>query len=538
MISQCEPTRKERVLALIVFAVVLVSSLLTLTRFPEPHIDEANRGSLASAFYHTGAFTTDLRGDLLGFDEATAGAGRLYAVGLGSFFEVFGTRLFVARLFSMTGWLLTVVMIYLIGWRLFDSSAGLFAALVFTLTARPFLASHCARPDIWTVATVLCVTYFYLHTRRFPTPARHFMLGLLLLWPVEQHFAAVWLLLPVAFLVFVDNYRDRRGRCLIGAFALGGLLAVAAFFVLQFFPDPARVAQQFRSGGADFGLGKSQSDGMLERLVWTVDMFLAKPAASYRSNILFSVMLPGMILYTLYALFGLASAVYRGSISDELLLALWGIGLLTFAFGMAHKNPFYALMWDPFFALFAGAAITGSGGLREKIPALRKASPVVLIAPLVIVSLLGRLALTGLVWPYDNAAYQDQLAENVPDGVDLMAPGPMWYTFRETTDFTSDWYFATWACHRESPLTQEDMADLLSDLEIDYVIDQGELDLLFDCPNRLPPDAPANYTSLLEDSCAVVERTEKPPMPGGRLTTDSTLTTVYDCRGAFSDRYP
>ncbi|MBN1123267.1 MAG: glycosyltransferase family 39 protein [Anaerolineae bacterium] len=533
-VSQREPSRRERLLALIVFVVVLVSSLLTLTRFPEPHTDEANRGSIAVSFYESGQFTTDLRGDLLGFDEATAGAGRLHAVGLGAAFRVLGIRLVAARLVSMVGWLLAVVMTFLVGQSLFDSRAGLISALVFALTARSFIASHYARPDIWTAATTLCVIYYYLHARRNPTPARYFALGILMLWPVEQHFVAAWLLVPIAGLVVAENIRTGRGRLQIGAYVAGSVIAVAAVWALQFLPDPVHAMHQLRPGNTAYG--DLYSGGVIDRVVWSVAMFISGSLMPYRSSTLVYIMLPGMILYTLYALFGLSSAMIRRSDADKRLVALWGIALLAFTFGMAHKNMSYAVIFDPYFALFIGAALSGAGGLREKLPALRNASLSAMIAPLVIVSVICRLVFTSLVWPYDNATYQDRLADKVPPDVHLMAPAPLWYTFHETNDFTADWYFATWACNRETPLAQEDMAGLMGDLEIDYVIDQGWLDTLFDCPNLLPPDASAMYEALLEESCAVVDEIDKPTFPGGGYSVDSPVTVIYDCRGAFSDQ--
>jgi 4-amino-4-deoxy-L-arabinose transferase-like glycosyltransferase len=434
----------------------------------------------------------------------------------------------------MLGWLLAVVLIYLVGRNLFDGTAGLASALVFALAARPFIASHYARTEIWVAAATLGVMYYYLHTRRFPTPARYFVLGLVTFWPVEQHFVAVPLLVPIALLIVVENYRTGRGRIQISTFALGGIMAAAAVWALQFLPDPALALSQLMPENAAYG--SLNSSGMLDRIIWAVAMFVAGSLAPYRSALLVYAMLPGMILYTLYALFGLASALIRRSESDRLLLVLWGIALLIFTFGISHKNLSYAVIFDPYFALFIGAAISGAGGLREKLPALRNASPTVLIAPLVIVSVICRLVFTGLVWPYDNAAYQDQLADKVPPGVHLMAPAPMWYTFQETNDFTADWYFATWACNGESPLTQEDMADLMGRLEIDYVIDQGWLDTLFDCSNLLPPDASATYEALLEESCAIVDEVDKPTFPGGGYDADHPVTVIYDCRGAFSDQ--
>jgi hypothetical protein len=79
------------------------------------------------------------------------------------------------------------------------------------------------------------------------------------------------------------------------------------------------------------------------------------------------------------------------------------------------------------------------------------------------------------------------------------------------------------------------MADLLRDLEIDYVIDQGKFDTLFGCPNLLPTDASASYKALLEESCTIVEEVEKPTFPGGGYDSDNPVTVVYDCRGAFPD---
>jgi hypothetical protein len=89
-VSQREPSRKERLLALIVFAVILISSLLTLTRFLEPHADEIAWASVFVNFVDSGHFSMGYLGDLYGFDQTAAGAGRMFVFGLGSFFWIFG----------------------------------------------------------------------------------------------------------------------------------------------------------------------------------------------------------------------------------------------------------------------------------------------------------------------------------------------------------------------------------------------------------------------------------------------------------------
>jgi 4-amino-4-deoxy-L-arabinose transferase-like glycosyltransferase len=141
---------------------LLVGSLLCLPNLGGPalwDIDEGNNAECALEMYESGNFITPSFNYKLRVDKPVL----LYWLQM-SAYRVFGVNEFAARLPSALASLLTLLVLYELGRRLFDRSAALLAGLVLAGSVSFAAAAHFANPDaLLNLCTLLTLWCFWNH---------------------------------------------------------------------------------------------------------------------------------------------------------------------------------------------------------------------------------------------------------------------------------------------------------------------------------------------------------------------------------------
>ncbi len=144
---------------------LLVGSALCLPNLGGPalwDIDEGNNAACALEMYESGNYITPSFNTKLRVDKPVL----LYWLQV-SAYRVFGVNEFAARLPSALASLLTLLVLYELGRRLFDRSAALLAGLVLAGSVSFTAAAHFANPDallnLCTLGTLWCFWNHYKH---------------------------------------------------------------------------------------------------------------------------------------------------------------------------------------------------------------------------------------------------------------------------------------------------------------------------------------------------------------------------------------
>lgn len=144
------------ILLLSIVSGVLV--MASLTAYPLPGCDEATCAGSAVSLMQDGrvALQSWGIGEPVERDLNALLFGRTYAAGLALLFTVFGRSLFVARLFSLLGWLCACSLMYRLAHRVLDQpTIALLAILIFATSVKAVYVAHFARPESWLAAAIL-----------------------------------------------------------------------------------------------------------------------------------------------------------------------------------------------------------------------------------------------------------------------------------------------------------------------------------------------------------------------------------------------
>jgi len=218
----------------------------------------------------------------------------------------------------------------------------------------------------------------------------------------------------------------------------------------------------------------------------------------------------------------------RRSESDRLLLAFWGISVIAFALAMAHKNPYYGILWDPLLALMAGAAVAAAVRWLpdKKLPVSQSTLALILIGPVLAANLGAQVWLTYKFSPRDVDQYQGQVAELVPDDTHVLADLTLWPALHDSNPFTSDQVFhecgPAGLC---GPLDAAEIGRLIDDLGIEIVIEDGATGSAV-----TPTGIDAALAEYLQSACTVIGSVDDPYFGAYGPDAQGQPTVVYDCR--------
>ena len=203
----------------------VVFNLSTLTRYPTVTCDEAFYARTALNYF---------RGVMSGSGWPHSGInfyflyGRLYWLMLGAILTFATHSIFAARLVSLFGWAVLIILTYILGQKYVSVSVGRWAAVLMACAWVPMFSGHLTRPDIWAAAASILTLIVYRYALS-PDAKRRWsiLLGIalavgFLFHPIDLHITmSVLLLITVEFLL---RRRYARFLTVVGTFAVAMLL--------------------------------------------------------------------------------------------------------------------------------------------------------------------------------------------------------------------------------------------------------------------------------------------------------------------------
>ncbi len=436
-----DPISKRLAVALAIGLLAIASfNIYTLPLYPSPSCDEVSSSSIATSFLEQGEFgwAVFTQGDYLGRDVNLFRHGRLYEAGLITLFGTLGVSWLAGRAYSLFGGAAAVLLVYLIGSRLYNRRTGALAALAFVTSVTFFLTSHLTRPDIWLAVwnlVTLAAVYKAIHA---PASRWALLAGLAAVASFDIHGHGVTIIFAAITVVLWDigwQKRDlHRVAIFIGGLAIGSIVWV----LIHLWPAPEIAFAQ-----------------LSEPLSYTS---LPKDASAASSNFLQNALTSGQFLFDVYwgnsrwlgllegllTIAGLVVAFIRRNQADRLLVIWVGVSFATFALLFSQRFVNYYVLWSPLLILLGLSAIDF---IAARLPGAFQQTIILRHASLVVGLALAATNLAGTIWlTYryrDNnfLALSQAVQTAVPKGVRVLADPNWWWSLRTDRTFITDEYF-------------------------------------------------------------------------------------------------
>ena len=326
----------------------LVANLPYLEAWPTAHNDEARE---LNAFWVASGADPRARGldPQYGYDPLYKGGLQGLTVGLA--LRVGGLGLLQGRLVSLAWGGLLLMLVFLIGRRLYGPFGGVLAAFCLALS-RPFLvASHMVRPDVVLAAMLAGACLLALRGAQERLPRANLAAGLLLGLALDVHLNAL-AFMPLVGFVYPAVLGGRFGRDRsTHLFALGLALGALYYLLVRVAPDPGQFAS-----ASSFWIGIDKRPPILSAdPAWMLGEELGRFRVYFTED-------RRLELAVLVAAMALAAGrAVRRRQADPLLLGL------AAAFGLfvtivSSKSEFYVVLFYPWLTLLlAGAAVRAIG---------------------------------------------------------------------------------------------------------------------------------------------------------------------------------
>jgi len=296
----------------------------------------------------------------------------VYFVILSGFHELFGFGLEQGRAFNLMTAALTLLMIYLIGRRLFDWRAGLIAVVMLVGDQTFFERSRLLRDDYAAAAFALLAFYLYEMAAERKKAGLYVAAGLAAGAGVMSHTNMLYIIGAVGLLILMrEGWRAFSSRKLY-LFGLSAL-AVMAYEIAYDLIDYKNFLLQNRGDDVHFrvldsgGLWQNLLEERLRYLKWYTGglMFPGLPQTTLRIFQLLS------IAAIIYLVIMFARAIRRGNLLGDpraRLLVVTVVTVLFHALIVSHKRMFYLAHIVPWFALAVGVMLRDG---MERISSLR-----------------------------------------------------------------------------------------------------------------------------------------------------------------------
>ncbi len=298
----------------------------------------------------------------------------VYFVTLSGFHELFGFGLAQGRAFNLMTAALTLLMIYLIGRRLFDWRAGLIAVVMLVGDQTFFERSRLLRDDYAAAAFALLAFYLYEMAEERKKAALYVASGLAAGAGVMSHTNMLYMIGAIGLLILMrEGWRAFSSRKLY-LFGLSAL-AVMAYEIIYDLIDYKNFLLQNRGDDVHFrvldsgGLWQNLLEERLRYLKWYTGglMFPGLPQTTLR---IFQLLTIAAIVYLIITF---ARAIRRRNLLGDArarLLVVTVVTVLFHALIVSHKRMFYLAHIVPWFALAVGVMLRD--GL-DRIAGLRAA---------------------------------------------------------------------------------------------------------------------------------------------------------------------
>jgi 4-amino-4-deoxy-L-arabinose transferase-like glycosyltransferase len=316
----------------------------------------------------------------------------VYFVALAGFFKLYGWGLLEGRAFNLITAVLTLLMVYLIGRRLFDWRAGIVAVVVLFSDPVFFERGRLLRNDFAAAALAMLAFYLFEIAEERKRLWLYVASGVAAGAGVMCHTNILYMLGVIGLLMLMKRgwqMFKARETCLFAA----GATAVMAYEIVYVLIDYQNFRLQNRDDRLHFHV--FSLDGLQRNVI--------KEGYRYRDWFVGGTMFPSLPRNLLYIFFGLAAAavvylvvrgirfVKRGEAHDQprvhVLVATLGVAVFL-AVVSGNKELYYIAHLAPWFALCAGILVSD---LLALIPRLRAAkwprARAVYAAALVVVAL-------------------------------------------------------------------------------------------------------------------------------------------------------
>lgn len=518
-----DPISKRLAVALAIGLLAIASfNIFTLPLYPSPSCDEVSVSSIATSFLEQGEFgwAVFTQGDYLGRDVNLFRHGRLYEAGLITLFGTLGVSWLAGRAYSLFGGAAAVLLVYLIGSRLYNRRTGALAALVFVTSVTFFLTSHLTRPDIWLALwnlVTLAVVYKAIHA---PASRWALLAGLAAVASLDIHGHGVAIILATTITVAWEIGWRQRDRRRVLAVATGLLVGSLIWVLIHLWPSPEIALTQLGDAlGYTSISNNGASSGGLAQSFLTSAQFLFDV---YWGNTRWPGLLEGLL-----ALLGLGVAVIRRNQADRLLVIWVGVSFATFALLFSQRFVNYYVLWSPLLILLGLSAIDFIAarlpGAFQKTIILRHASIVVGLA-LAAANLAGTIWLTYRYRDNNFLALSQAVQTAVPKGVRVLADPNWWWSLRQDRTFITDEYFL-YPLPPFSPPSPSITA-AIDYLKPDYIL----LDSATSCADLNGPGH-AELQTYAQSSCTLIGTLDGVWRndPGRATTLLGQTTSIYRC---------
>jgi len=231
-VSLPRSTLVDRVLLLGLVAIYLAISLHGLAVVPPVYADEPWQASTGWKLAREGVFGSDMFAGLHGMEQRYYGYMPVHPLLLAITFKLAGLGLFQARLETVTMGLLTLLLTWLLGRRLFDERVATMAVAILLFVRLTFLTRYqlsgillldmarIARYDMVVPVFGLASLYVYLTAARKQHPALYALAGALAALAGLSHLYGVFWIIVLAILAVWDGAAWRSVAMLGIGFAL------------------------------------------------------------------------------------------------------------------------------------------------------------------------------------------------------------------------------------------------------------------------------------------------------------------------------
>lgn len=278
----------------------------------------------------------------------------------------------------------TVLLVFLIGRRLYGVRVGLLASLLLGLAVLDIQLSHFYAVDTLLTFFVIATLYLALRVLERPSLSRIALMGVAAGLAMSSKISAAPVLLPVALACLLANYaqepaeslRGRWERALAGA-ALALLVSISVFLLFQPYalldPQPFLRDIQFES---DMVRGAQIPP-------YTIQYLRTEPVLYQLRNLFLWTAGPALGLAVVVGFLLFAFRLIRRGVAGEWVLAAWLLPYLAITMSFQVKFVRYMLPAMPLLVVLAAACIvpTAVAGLRNS----RGRSTLTLAALLVLV---------------------------------------------------------------------------------------------------------------------------------------------------------
>lgn len=504
--------------------IVLAAGLLCLyvweiDSFMLPSCDEVYYSSTAYTLLTTGQFGFPLVNNLVGIGESYIPLGRLLVLGQAVFQFLLGPTILAARLYSLLGLMLLLIVAYHLSVLLFPVGSQLAAgwtALLIAVDWSIFTQTRSGRPDIWSTAVIYSVLYLILSINENTPIWRLVFTGFLAVAQLDIHLIGINFVLPFLTLAIYQTHFSHKLRSALVPLALGGLVGGAYYLVAHLYPDPLLAINQY--------------EVFLEP-IYAQDISIVRKFANFgqwwiNSYLLSFSRLSSLLMMCIFVLMTLAFTDARNRYGFLVIGIFILVSWIMFATLNAIKPEYYAVIWRPGLYLLAAPGLmyymkpASRSSLGQLIPG-NFIKPFLLMPIILVLSLIaGDIYLVAKFKNADYDQYVSKLRELIPESGQVLADELWWYGLSDYKYVSSLYpFWAGWTDRTANRNNYQVASESLQNLEPDYVI----FDKSIGCTDTSPAET-ALIRQYVSDNCRYLGTVEGAWFSSSEIHSCNTAT--------------